>query len=174
MKPDDSLDTPRPTSDRCQQFLEDAAAVAREQWTQFGDGSMVAGLVLFAIVLALQAAAAIQGGMSLTAPASSSSKAALNGSKAAGVVQTGRGWLQALREWQLVARVGRWRVPLPAFRAWLAAAALAHCLGIFSFFYLLSEGKCLLAGDRRCPCWAHLHMWRLPGRHAQVSAVQAG
>ncbi|KAL4452193.1 hypothetical protein ABPG75_007855 [Micractinium tetrahymenae] len=125
---------------RCQRFLGEAAAVAREQWTQFGDTSMVAGLVLFAAVLVLQAAAAFRGAVTGSAPAG----VCANNSKAVGPAegaQKGGGWLAALGGWRLLARVGRWRLPVPAFRAWLAAVLLVHGLGIFSFFYLLSEGR---------------------------------
>lgn len=106
---------------------------------------MVAGLVLFAAVLALQAAAALWSDK--PGSALPRSRAVQQGNKTAGEAkgpQPGRDWLGTLGRLQLLARVGRWRLPVPAFRAWLAGTALAHCLGIFSFFYLLSEGKGLL------------------------------
>lgn len=118
--------------------------MAREQWTRFGDASMAAGLTLFAAVLVLQAAAAFGAGNTGSAATDGGPATAVDGSEAAegaGGARNGRGWLEALSQRRLLALVGRRRLPVPAFRAWLAAAALAHCLGVFSFFYLLSEGK---------------------------------
>lgn len=133
-------------------YLEAAADVAREQWTQFDDVSMAAGLALLAAALVLHAAAAFgptaAGGSGMAAGqrqtrASSRSKQA-NGEPAGGD-SAPAGWLTAVGQqvaaWRLAAR---WQagscVWMPTLRAWLAALALVHALGIFSFFYLLSEG----------------------------------
>jgi hypothetical protein len=48
-------------------------------------------------------------------------------------------WVQS---WRLVARLHPGsRLHVPTFRGWLAACAMVHALGIFSFFYLLTEGE---------------------------------
>ena len=91
---------------------------------------MLAGLVLFAATLVLQASAALSG--SPTGSSSSSAVPALR---------------DRLQAWQLVAplRPGS-RLLVPTLRAWLAALALVHATGIFSFFYLLNEGGWVLRG----------------------------
>ena len=122
--------------------------MARQQWTQFGDLSMVLGLALFAATLVLQAAAAFGGsdGSSEGAPANTSKPRTRRAAATEADPPAGAGWLaglgQQLRDWQLVAswQPGHW-LQVPTFRAWLAGVALLHGLGIFSFFYLLSEGK---------------------------------
>lgn len=136
-------------------YLEAAADVAREQWTQFGDASMVAGQALFAAALVLHAAAAfgpIAGGSTSTSKSAgqrqtrASSRPKQGEAEPADGGNTTAGCLAAVGQqlvaWQLAAR---WRTGsrlwLPTLRAWLAALALVHALGIFSFFYLLSEGK---------------------------------
>ena len=89
---------------------------------------MAAGVALFAAALLLHAAAAFGG-----AGGKSKEAGGRPGRRAAA-------WRQA-EVWRLVAR---WRdggrVWVPTLRAWLAALALVHGLGVFSFFYLLSEG----------------------------------
>ena len=106
---------------------------------------MVLGLALFAATLVLQAAAAFGGGSSEGASVSNprTRRAAAAAEAAA---PGGASWLsglgQQLRDWQLMVswQPGHWLL-VPTFRAWLAGVALLHGLGIFSFFYLLSEGK---------------------------------
>ncbi|PRW57424.1 GPI ethanolamine phosphate transferase 3 [Chlorella sorokiniana] len=137
-------------------YLEAAADVAREQWTQFGDASMVAGVALFAVALVLHAAAAFgpivvgtssgssrAGGKRQTRAASRPNEgegepAGGNSTRTSRLAAVG----QHVAAWQLAAR---WRtgsrVWVPTLRAWLAALALVHSLGIFSFFFLLSEGR---------------------------------
>jgi len=114
--------------------------VAREQWTQFSDLPMLLGLTLFAASLVLHAAAAFSSS-DIPLPAS------------AGGAHASHGWLAAaarrVQAWQLVGRLGCWRLPVPSFRAWLAAAALVHGVGIFSFFYLLTEGALGGVGGRQ-------------------------
>lgn len=127
--------TPR----RCYAYLEAAVALAREQWTQFGEASMLAGLALFAATLALQAAAALGG------PASRPAAARDGGSSGGGALAALGHWLQA---WQLAApRQPGSRLWVPTLRAWLGVLALVHSAGVFSFFYLLGEGEpgCLRA-----------------------------
>ena len=120
----------------CYAYLEAASALAREQWTQFGDVSMVAGLALFAVTLALQATTALRSGGGEVKPAQ------------AGKKTSGGALGERLQAWQLAApwRSGS-RLWVPTLRAWLAALALVHSVGIFSFFFLLSEGAC-------CSCCA--------------------
>lgn len=109
--------------------------MAREQWTQFGDLSMVLGLALFAATLVLHAAAAFG-----SAPASRNNGRSKQGAAAADAAE-GSGGLWAAAG-QLVApwRPGS-RLRVPTLRGWLAAMALLHAGGVFSFFYLLSEGQ---------------------------------
>lgn len=124
---------------------------------------MFAGVALFAAALVLHAAAAFgsfSGGSNSSSKsagqrqARSSSRIKEGGNEPAGNTSATAGRLAAVAQqvaaWQLVAR---WRpgsrVRVPTLRAWLAALALVHGLGIFSFFYLLSEGKCLAAGPDR-------------------------
>ena len=83
---------------------------------------MTLGLALLAATLVLQAAAAFGGG---TLRASAWGLAAV--------------WCPH-----------RWLVlPMPTLRGWLAALAVLHGAGIFSFFYLLSEGACTPPSMRR-------------------------
>lgn len=116
---------------RCYAYLEAAVALAREQWTQFGQAAMLAGLALFAATLALQAAAALGGPTSRPA-------AARGGGDGGAVAALGR----QLQAWQVVApwRPGS-RVWVPTLRGWLGGLALVHSAGVFSFFYLLGEGE---------------------------------
>ena len=140
--------------------------MAREQWTQFGNASMVAGMALLAATLVLQAAvawpdagkAAAKG----TSKAARKGKAATGGGTAASAdsIQTDiqadgtaggagaaapAGRLAALdarlQAWQVTAPLrANSRLRVPTLRAWLAALAAVHAAGVFSFFYLLSEG----------------------------------
>ena len=132
---------------RCYAYLEAAASVAREQWTQFGNGAMAAGLVVFAASLVLQAAAAFGGGGCSAGPAPTQPGPRNEQPAPAGVVPISRlaALGRQLRAWQLA---DSWqpgqRLPVPTFRAWLASMALLHGVGIFSFFFLLSEGKPVL------------------------------
>ena len=96
---------------------------------------MVAGVTLFAAALALQADAALRSGDGTGARANGRATKA----KAA-IDKAGSRWLAAAG--QLVApwRPGS-RLRVPTLHGWLAALAVVHAAGIFSFFYLLGEGK---------------------------------
>lgn len=94
------------------EFLKEAMDVAKVVWTQFDDVSMAVGLIAFLAAVLLHGVLAWRELCTVTA-----------------TVTTGHSWWQD-RSWRDVAAV---------FTLWLGV--VLHCGGIFSFFYLLSEGK---------------------------------
>eukprot|EP00887_Chlorella_sp_A99_P003022 scaffold9.g3022.t1 len=108
----------------CRRFLSTASDVARREWTQFRALPMAAGLSVLAGSLLLQLA------WVLAPPPGGRPQRSIVRASAAGL-------------WRLLAGSS------PA-TALLAGVAAAHAAGIFSFFFLLSEGMCvsyLLAAD---------------------------
>lgn len=100
-------------------FLESAASYAREHWTQFNHVSMVAGLLFFACSLSAQTASVF-----------------VPNKPVSGVIdkvrKNGVEFLNILRRWPAACLT----VPV-----WFVLLISAHVMGIFSFFFLLSEGK---------------------------------
>lgn len=116
---------------------------------------MLAGLLLFAATLCLHAAAAF--GRERSAPAAGTvgkphPTNARGGtySKHCDSNMATRA-VDALVAWGLLARPAGRRWPAPTVAGALAALVAVHVLGIFSFFFLLSEGERGPAG----PCWAY-------------------
>ncbi|KAL4543821.1 hypothetical protein Ndes2437B_g01633 [Nannochloris sp. 'desiccata'] len=97
-------------------FLNDAQLVAQQVWTQFNDLSMILGLVLFAASLVLHILFVWQ--------ALNSLHSATNPRKLKLIL------------WNTLTK----RELLLLFVPWMGV--IIHFFGIFSFFYLLSEGRC--------------------------------
>ena len=93
-------------------FLAAAHEAARQEWTQFRTAPIALGLALLAVTVALSFAFVLR-------------SSATQGSKLWLGLHTAL-WQQARDS------------PLTAA---LACVAVAHAMGIFSFFFLLSEGK---------------------------------
>ena len=122
-------------------YLEAAARLASEQWTQFGHVSMVAGIALLTAALLLHAAAALGGTGAQPAPVSSGSQPSSSCRKAGPHLSLVLRMLAVLSQSGLVWRPAEERWPAPSMKGTLAALVMVHVLGIFSCFFLLSEGE---------------------------------
>ena len=114
----DSAVALRAAVDAYLEFLNDAQLVTQQVWTQFNDLSMLIGLLLFAASLVLHLR------FSWTALVSLHSSSGTISSKS------------TLKWWNMLTR----KDLLLIFVPWMGV--ILHFIGIFSFFYLLSEGRC--------------------------------